>query len=205
MALVFGFGFGNIVPGGKMVDAETGNMPRFAKRDGEVHNDQLDYFGAGAAIEPSIGFRFVRPLHAYVFWQHGFLSDSGYTKGKDFSAATDAFGLGIALNTHPSGPIGAYLDLGISTRSTSFNDRTSGEKASFSGTNLRIKGGVAYKPLPTLTILGFAFASAGSYTSFEYSVESDPTQARNEAIDLPKTHTFLGLGLGATYDLGLVK
>jgi hypothetical protein len=205
LAIVVGFGIGNIMPGGKMVDENTGNMPRFAKRDGATSNDQLDYFGPGLAIEPMVGFRFLRPLHAYLAWQHGFLSDSGNTKGKDFSASTDAIGLGVALNTHPSGPFGIYLDVFIASRTTHYNDRTSGETASFSGSNLRLKGGVAYKPTPTLTILGFAFASAGSYTSFKYDDASAPTAARDEAIDLPKTHTFIGLGVGATYDITLAK
>ncbi len=206
LGLVFGFAIGNIEPRGKMVDENTGNVPRFARRDGEVKNDQLDYFGAGVAIEPQIGFRFVRPLHAYLLWQHGFLGQSGYSKDHDFSASTDAFGLGLALNTHPRGPFGLYLDMAVTSRSTSFNDRTTGETATFSGQNFRLKGGVAYKPIPTFTILGFAFVSAGSYTSFSYNADADPTQKRdNEAIDLTKNHTFFGFGVGATYDLALVK
>ena len=113
--------------------------------------------------------------------------------------------MGFGLLTHPNGPFSGYIDLAISSRTVQFSDRTTTEDASLSGSNARVKLGLAYKPTSTLTLLGFGFLSAGSYTSFSYS-SANPTDAHSdEKIDKSTTHMWIGLGLGATYDLPLAR
>lgn len=200
-AIVIGLGVGNVVPAGQIVDPATVNLPNFAQQG---DSDQLQYYGSGVALEPRVGFRFVRPLTAYVFWQHGFLGKSGVSQDSaDFRAATDALGLGLSLLTHPNGTFGGYGDVFVAARTTAYDDRSGGEKASFTGTELGLKLGAAYKPTPTLAVMAFGWMSLGSYRSFTYEVVADPSKNRDEEIDKTSTFAFLGLGLGATYDLAL--
>jgi hypothetical protein len=203
-SIVFGLSFGNISPAGKIVDTETTNLPAFAReRDGAKTSDQAEYFGWGMQIEPLIGVRVMRPVAVYVFGQWGSLSKSGFSKeSSDFSASTRAFGLGVMLNTHPNGPIGGYVDLAISSRTTIYDNVSFNESATLSGSNFRFKVGAAYKVTPTITALGFGFLALGSYTSFDYANAAGPV---SEDVDKTATHTFLGVGLGATYDLALGK
>jgi len=201
MSVLFGFSLGNIVPGGQIVDPATANLPRFAR---DASSDQLDYVGSGLAIEPRIGFRFLRPLAAYVFWQHGFLGKSGHSQeSSDFSGSTDAYGLGFSLLTHPNGTLGGYGDVSVGLRTTRYDDRAAGEKATFSGGELGLKLGVAYKLMPTLTLVAFGWITTGSYSSFTYEDAKDSAQNKDEAIDQTASHSFYGLGLGATWDLAL--
>jgi hypothetical protein len=207
LAIVFSGAIGNIQPGGQIVDNTTTNLPTFGGRDGNVSSDQLNYFGSAPAFELAVGFRFLRPLHAYLFWQHGFAAGgSGFTKEHDVSATTDALGLGVGLLTHPNSMFSGYIDLAVSSRTLHFVDRTTTEDASLSGSNLRLKLGLAYKPTPTLAILGFGFVAAGSYSSFSYSAADRPAETHtDEKIDKTATHMFIGLGIGATYDLALAR
>ncbi|MBI2391374.1 MAG: hypothetical protein HYV09_17420 [Deltaproteobacteria bacterium] len=203
LALVIGLGLGNIVPGGQIVDPATINLPNFARAG---NSDQLEYYGSGVALEPRVGLRFLRPLTAYAFWQHGFLGKSGHSQdSSDFRAATDAIGLGASLLTHPNGAFGGYADVSVARRTTVYDDRSGGEKASFTGNELGLKLGAAYKPTPTITLLAFGWLSLGSYGSFTYEVVADPSKNRDEEIDKTASFSFLGLGVGATYDLALGK
>lgn len=203
-AIVFGLSFGNISPAGQIVDTATGNLPAFAReRDGAKTSDQAEYFGWGVQAEPLVGVRVMRPIAVYLFANWGTLSKSGFTgDSSDFSASTTAYGLGVMLNTHPNGPIGGYADLAISSRTTRFDDRANGENATLYGSNFRFKVGAAYKITPNITALGFGFLSLGRYTSFDYA---NPTGSTAADIDKTATHMFMGLGLGATYDLALGK
>lgn len=207
LAVVFGASLGNIQPGGRLVDEETSNVPTFAGRDGNKSSEQLNYFGSAVAVELAVGFRFLRPLHTYLFWQHGFAAGgSGFTKEHDVSATTDALGLGFGLLTHPNGSFSGYIDVAVSSRTLHFVDRTTTEDASLSGSNLRLKLGVAYKPMPTFTILGFGFVAAGSYSSFSYAAGNPSVQTNtDEKIDKTATHMFIGLGIGATYELAIAR
>ncbi len=203
-SILFGLSFGNISPAGQIVDTGTENLTAFAReRDGAKTSDQAEYFGWGVQIEPLIGVRVMRPVAVYVFGQWATLSKSGFSKeASDFSASTRAFGLGVMLNTHPNGPIGGYVDLAISSRTTIYDNVSFSENATLSGANFRLKAGAAYKITPTITALGFGFLALGSYTSFDYENSSGKVSAQ---IDKTATHMFLGLGLGATYDLALGK
>lgn len=201
MAIEVGLSLGNIQPAGQIVDPATGNLPRFA-RGGD--SAQLNYVGAGFAFEPRVGFRFLQPLAAYVFWQHGFLGSSGLSNDSgDFSASTDAFGLGLTLLTHPNGKWSGYGDLSLATRTLRYDDRAFGEKATFTGGEVGLKLGVAYKAMPALTLLACGWINLGSYSTFTYEDANNPAQNRDEAIDQTASHAFFGLSLGATWDFAL--
>ncbi len=203
-SVLFGLSFGNNSPAGKIVDTNTQNLPAFAReRDGVKTSDQADYWGWGVQIEPLVGVRVMRPVAVYVFGQWSTLSRSGFSKDStDFNASTRAFGLGVMLNTHPNGPIGGYADFAISSRTTVYNHGTFNEKATLSGANFRFKLGAAYKITPTLTALGFGFLALGTYTTFDYENAAGPVSG---SIDQTATHMFLGVGLGATYEIPLGK
>lgn len=207
LAIVFGFGIGNIQPGGRLVDENSGFDAFTTRRvDGEPvkSSEQYDYVGPGLAIEPLIGFRFLQPFAIYGFFQRGFLKGSGFFKDDDITASTSAFGLGAMLNTHPNSMFGGYVDVAISTRSLSYVNRSTEETATLFGADLRLKLGLAYKPMPTLTLLGFGFVSAGTYSTFSYEATSRPADVFNNApIDKAATHTWVGLGVGGLYDLSL--
>lgn len=200
MAIEVGLSLGNIVPGGKIVDGATVNLPRFAR---EGDSDQLNYVGSGFAFQPRVGFRFLRPLAVYAFWQHGFLSASGVGKDGDLSASTDAFGLGVTLLTHPNSRWSGYGDLSFGSRTLRYDDSAFGEKATFSGAEVGLKLGVAYKVSPALTLLAFGWIDLGKYTSFTYEDANDSAKNKDEAIDETASHSFYGLSLGATWDFAL--
>lgn len=203
-SVLLGLSFGNISPAGQIVDTSTENLVAFAReRDGAKTSDQADYWGWGLQIEPLVGVRVMRPLAVYVFGQWGTLSRSGFSKdSSDFNASTRAFGLGVMLNTHPNGPIGGFADLAVSSRTTIYNHGSFNEKAELYGSNFRLKLGAAYKITPTLTALGFGFIALGSYSTFKYENAAGPVEGN---IDKTATHMFLGVGLGATYEIPLGK
>lgn len=213
--LVFGLSLGSISPGGQIQDP-TATAP-FAIPDpggGSPSTNASDFMATGAAVEADVGVRFLPALAAYGFWQHGFLQpgDAAKQASTSYSVSTDAFGLGLMLNTNPGGRWGFYGDLAASFRVTKVHrglddgaGNVSNEEYTLTGAEpLRLKLGVAYKPAAKFTIVGFVWASAGSYTKMDVPAAGGNG---NETITVDKTavHTFAGLGLGGFYDLTFGK
>jgi hypothetical protein len=198
-ALIFGFSIGNIVPGGQFVDASSKNV-RFVALDD--NSDQLQYVGAGVAIEPQVGVRPLPWLGAYLFWQHGFLAKSGNTNDiADFSASTDLLGIGGQLLTHPHSLFSGYVDLSFGLRATRLHQTS--VDATFTSVDGRLKLGAAFRPGHDVTVLAFLWGSFGTYTKFKYEDADIPENNREEAIDSTASHSFIGLGVGGQFDLKL--
>ncbi len=211
IGFVFGVSVASIGPGGQLEDSSSPTASYVSTSpDGARSSNAIDFMKTGAAIEGDIGFRFVPALAAYLFWQHGFLGApdvstlqaSGGVAVSSMTVTTDAFGLGLMLNSNPGGRWGFYGDLATGMRLTKVHvetaDHTTEEGTLIGIEPLRLKVGVAFKPSAKFTMVGYLWASAGSYTKIDLSVGGTSS---TKTIDSTAIHNFAGLGLGGFFDV----
>jgi len=217
--LVFGVSVGNLVPFGK-VQGDPGVVGTFSRTNdaGDRSMDHIDYFGSGLALEAQVGFRVIPQLAPYLFFQHGFMGASGFSKDKDVainsSLSTDSFGVGVTFNSSPSGTFGLFADYAFALRGStwSFDEApTSGgevtrKTATLHGWEpLRLKIGAAFKPIPSMTIYAAGVVSLGFYTSLDCKSCTTLDETDKTSIETTAMHGFGGVSIGGLYDLSLGK
>jgi hypothetical protein len=208
--LVFGLSVSSLTPSGQIYGPANESTQTFVTTDadGKRNTDVSQWMSTGAAIEVDVGFRFIPILAAYGFWQHGWLGVGTVSKeATNYKVTTDAFGLGLMLNTNPRKGFGFYADLALAYRSTSTSQDVVTESATISAKltgiePLRLKLGLAYKPSVRFTLVAFVWAAAGAYTKVDYN---GLTASKVYDVDQTATHSFAGIGLGGFYDLPLGK
>jgi hypothetical protein len=215
--LVFGLSVGNTIPFGKVQadPGETGTFSHVSNDAGDRSTEHIDYFGSGIALEGLVGFRVHPMLAPYLFFQHGFLGSSGFSKDATSSSlSTDSFGVGVTFNSSPSGTFGFYADYAFALRTSrwSFDEAPSStptgdvtrKTATLHGLEpVRLKLGVAYKPLPTLTVVAALSVALGVYTSFDCKSCATVDETVTTSIASTAWHGFGGLTIGGLYDLSL--
>ena len=187
------------MPGGQINGADASNATYFT--DNGASPDATQWMKTGVAPELTAGLRLTPAIATYLFWHHGFLAAGDHSNTLDnFLVQTDAVGLGVMLDTNPSGRLGLYVDVAVLRRWT--KTRTPSTETTLTAIEPRLKFGVAFKPSARFTLLGYLWGSAGQYNHLDYSQGG---QAQSIDLDHTAYHTFTGLGLSVVYDLPLGK
>lgn len=199
-SLFVGLHFGNASPGGQLFDADAAKDARAGRfaRDGSA--DQANYVGFGLAVEVDVGVRVLPALSVFVLGQFASLSASGVGKEEDAKAGTQALGLGVSLASPRFGKGFAFFgELAVTRRwlTIELSEATKGPiKGSFGGLEPRLRLGLDYRLLPTLSLVAAGWLSFGSY-----GAPTLETPSGSAEVDLASaSHTFVGASLGVVWD-----
>lgn len=198
-ALILGLHLGNASPGGRLFDASDAGKDAKAQRfaSGEGGTDQANYVGFGLAVEVDVGVRVLPALSVFLLGQFASLSASGVGKEQDAKASTRALGLGVSLaSPRFAKSFAVFGELAVARRWLGIDLASTGTKGSFAGLEPRLRLGLDYRVLPTLSLVAAGWLSFGSYGAPTLEDASGSAE-----VDLASaSHTFVGASLGVVWD-----